>query len=431
MQSEARPEVSNPAAAPVREAVPAKPVSDAKPEVGPTAKSGNAKGRRRAFAIFFMVLVVLAIAGTGYWLHVRQFEETDDAEVEAHLNPVTSRIDGSITAVYVEDDAAVVPGQPLVDLDARDLKVQVDQAKAQLQQAHSMVEAQQPNIPITQVQNLTTISTASSDVATARAAQAVAESQRVAAEAKLMETKANYSKDLQDLERDKMLIAKEEISQQEFDQANSVVRAQAAAVDADAASLQAYERTVEQRHSETAAALSRLQQARRTAPALLSIRRATVDSNQANAATAQAELEQADLKLSYAKITAPVAGRIMKRTAEIGSHIAAGQQLMTIAQTDDLWITANYKETQLVNIRPGQSASIHVDALKKDFEGYVQDIGASTGAISSVLPPENATGNFVKVVQRIPIRLRFKKGQKGLEMLRPGMSAVPQIRIDK
>jgi membrane fusion protein (multidrug efflux system) len=279
------------------------------------------------------------------------------------------------------------------------------------------------------VESLTSISTAEADVKTAQAAEAVADRDQATAAARVAESKANFTKAQQDLDRYKILIAKEEISQQEFDQTAATVKAQAATVDANEAALQSAARTVDQRKSETAAAVSRLEQAKRTAPALLSIRRANVISDEASADTAKAALEQAQLKLSYAKIAAPVSGIVMKRSAEVGSHIAAGQQLMTIAQVDDVWITANYKETQLQNIRPNQSVSIHVDALKKDYEGYVENIGASTGAVSSVLPPENATGNFVKVVQRIPIRIRFKKDQKGLEMLRPGMSVVPEIRI--
>lgn len=393
------------------------------------AKPSNTKGRRRAFLIFFVVLALLGTAGIVYWLYSRQFEETDDAEVEAHLIPVTARIDGTIIRVYADDNQTVKAGDPLVDLDPSDLKVALDQAQAQLDQAQSMVAGQRTNIPITQVQSFTSISTAKADVATDRAAEAVAVQDEATAAARLAEAKANYNKALQDLERYKILIAKEEISQQDYDQAAATVKAQAAAVDANAAALQSAARTVDQRKSETAAAMSRLNQSRRTAPAELDIRRAAVASEEASEATYQAELEQARLKLSYTKITAPVPGIIMKRSAEIGAHISAGQQLMTIAQVDDVWVTANYKETQLENIRPNQSATLHVDALKRDFEGYVQDIGASTGAISSVLPPENATGNYVKVVQRIPVRLRFKKDQKGLEMLRPGMSVVPQIRI--
>jgi membrane fusion protein (multidrug efflux system) len=154
-----------------------------------------------------------------------------------------------------------------------------------------------------------------------------------------------------------------------------------------------------------------------------------VQSNQANAQVAQAAAEQAQLNLTYTKITAPVPGIVMKRSAEVGAHIAAGQELMEISQIDDVWVTANFKETQLRNIRPQQPVTIHVDALNQDFNGYVQDIGGSTGSVSSVLPPENATGNYVKVVQRIPVRIRFKPNQNGLNRLRPGMSVEPQVRI--
>ncbi len=207
------------------------------------------------------------------------------------------------------------------------------------------------------------------------------------------------------------------------------MKAQAAAVDADEAALQSAARTVDERKSETAAAISRLTQARRTAPGELAIRRAFVSAEKASEQNAQAQLEQAQLKLSYTHIAAPVAGIIMKRSAEVGAHISAGQQLMTIAQVDDVWVTANFKETQLESIRPNQTVAIHVDAVKRDFEGYVENIGASTGAISSVLPPENATGNYVKVVQRIPVRIRFRKDEQGLDVLRPGMSVVPEVRV--
>ena len=200
-------------------------------------------------------------------------------------------------------------------------------------------------------------------------------------------------------------------------------------VDASQAALESAARTVDQRKAETAAALSKLAQSQQIAPGQLAIRRADVATEEASEQAAHAELEQAQLRLSYTKVNAPVAGIIMKRSAEVGAHIAAGQQLMTIVQVDDVWVTANFKETQLQNIHANQSVSIHVDALKKDFAGSVENIGASTGAISSVLPPENATGNYVKVVQRIPVRIRFKKDQDGMDLLRPGMSVVPQVRI--
>jgi membrane fusion protein (multidrug efflux system) len=186
---------------------------------------------------------------------------------------------------------------------------------------------------------------------------------------------------------------------------------------------------VNQKRAQVAQAESRLSEYQRNAPAQLAVRRAAVVSEEAAAKTEEVQVEKARLNLSYTKITAPIGGIVMKRSAEVGTHVAAGQQLLTIAQLDDLWVTADFKETQLRNIKPGQKAVLHVDALNKDFDGYVDDIGGATGAVTSVLPPENATGNYVKVVQRIPVRIRFNKNQAGLDRLRPGMSVEPEVRI--
>ena len=394
----------------------------------PVAKTPK-RGRNRAFLIFFIVLLILAIAGLFYWLHARQFESTDDAEVDAHLNPISARVDGTITHVYVDDNQSVKVGQALVDLDPRDYEAALDQALAQLAQAKSLVIAQQPNIPITQVANTTNISTGEADVANADAALGAAERDRESAAAKLVESQANNARAQADLARYRLLIAKEEVSQQEFDQTLAAAKAQAATVTANQASLSSAGRIVDQRKAQLQSAQDKLSQARHNAPRQIAIQRATVQSNQASANSAEAQVEQARLKLSYCKLTAPVAGIIMRRSAEVGAHITAGQQLFQIAQIGDLWITANFKETQLQNIHPGQGATVHVDALKRDFNGYVETIGGSTGAIASVLPPENATGNFVKVVQRIPVRIRLKPNQNGMDRLRPGMSVEPNVRI--
>jgi membrane fusion protein (multidrug efflux system) len=404
--------------------LPSPAAEPARPEKSPVTR-----GRGRAFAIFFAVLLVAALAGLFYWLHARQFESTDDAQIEAHLNPISARIDGTITHVYVENNQAVRTGDPLVDLDPRDYQVAIDQALAQLAQARSMVIAQEPNVPITQVENSTNISSGEADVANAKAALAAAERDREAAAAKLAESEANNGRAQADLERYKLLISKEEISQQEYDQVAATAKAQVAAVAANRASLESYSQIVDQRRAQLAQAQSKLAQVERNAPQQIAIRRATLKSEQANAQAAQAQLGQAQLKLSYTKITAPVAGIAMKRSAEVGAHVSAGQHLLTIAQIGDVWVTGNFKETQLRNIRPGQSATIHVDALDQDFDAYVVDFGGSTGSVASVLPPENATGNYVKVVQRIPVRIRFQPNQNGLDRLRPGMSVEPEIRI--
>jgi membrane fusion protein, multidrug efflux system len=399
------------------------PVMDNKPQPPVT------RGRSRAFTIFFIILVIAATAGVYYWWHSRQFEETDDAQVEAHLNSISSRVDGTITAVYTDNNHFVKQGDPLVDLDPRDFQVALDQAKAQLAQANSQVVASRPNVPITQVESTTNITGAEADVANAEAAVGVSERDRESAAARLAEAQANAAKAHSDLERYTILIKQEEVSQQEFDQVKATAQAQDATVAANRAAVEAAGRTVQQRQAQLAQVQSRLTQYQRNAPAQLAIRQADVESHQANVETAQAMLEQAALKLSYTKIAAPSAGIVLRRSAEVGEHITAGQQLLMIAQTGDIWVTANYKETQLHNIHPGQSAKIHVDALGQDFEGYVDTLGGSTGSVASVLPPENATGNYVKVVQRIPIRLRFKPNQNGLDRLRPGMSVEPAVRV--
>jgi membrane fusion protein (multidrug efflux system) len=387
-------------------------------------------GRRRAFIIFFLVLIAAALGGLYFWLQSQKFETTDDAEVEAHLNAISARIDGSITHVYVDENRIVKPGDPLVDLDPRDYQVSLDQAQAQLAQARSMVTAQQPNVPIAEVENTANVSGAEADVDNAEAAISAAERDREAAAAKLTEAEANSTRAQADLARYKILIANEEVSQQEYDQVAATGAAQAANVAANRASVEAAARVVDQKRAQLAQVRTRLVQYRQTGTQQVAIRRATVQSQQANVQSAQALVEQAQLKLTYTKVVSPVGGVVLKRSAEVGMHINAGQQLFMIAQIGDLYVTANFKETQLRRIKPGQSAGIHVDALNRDFEGYVEDLGGGTGAIASVLPPENATGNYVKVVQRIPVRLRFKPDQNELERLRPGMSVEPRVRVE-
>jgi membrane fusion protein (multidrug efflux system) len=284
-------------------------------------------------------------------------------------------------------------------------------------------------VPITEVQNSTNISGSEADLANAQAALATAERDVETAKAKLAEAQANNEKAQSDLERFKTLIAKEEVSKQEFDAAVSTAKAQAAAVAAAQGTVEADLQIVNQKRAQVAESQSRLAQYQRNAPAQLAVKRAAVNSEEAAAKSQEVQVEKAQLNLGYTKISAPVGGVVMKRSAEVGAHVAAGQQLLTIAQIDDVWVTANFKETQLQNLRPGQKAELHIDALKQDFQGYVEDIGGATGAITSVLPPENATGNYVKVVQRIPVRIRFNKNQKGLDRLRPGMSVEPEVRI--
>ena len=412
------------------------PQQSSQPPAAPSAANPQAlpppaarpRGRRRAFVIFFLLLLIAAAAGVWYWLHTRDFESTDDAQVEMHLDPVSSRVEGTIQKIYVENNQVVHAGDPLVDFDPRDYRVALDQSEAALGQARSQVTAQQPNVPITQVENTANIASSESAVATARAAVAAAEHDRDAAAARVAEAEANNARAQADLARYQTLVAKEEISRQQYDQVEAAAKAQTANVTATRSALESAARIVDQRRAQVDEAQTRVTQYRQNAPQQVAMRQAAIQSLRAGEQSARAQVEQAQLKLSYTHITAPVDGIVMKRSAEVGAHVAAGQQLLMIAETANLWVTANFKETQLARIQPGQSATVHVDAIDRDFEAAVEDIGAGTGAVSSVLPPENATGNYVKVVQRIPVRLRFKAGQQGLDRLRAGMSVEADVR---
>jgi membrane fusion protein (multidrug efflux system) len=258
---------------------------------------------------------------------------------------------------------------------------------------------------------------------------AAAERDRDQAAAQVVQQEAANAKAQSDLKRYQSLVEKEEISRADFDQYTANAKQQAASLEATRSALLAAERTVDQRRAQLDQSNSKLTENERTAEPQLLVRRADVQQQLANLKSAEAQLEQARLNLGYTKITAPVAGIVMKRAAQVGSHVQAGQQLLTISEIGNLWITANFKETQLLQMRPGQRATIHVDALDRDFNGSVETIGGSTGSIASLLPPENATGNYVKVVQRIPVRIALDKDQNGGDRLRPGMSVEPKVRV--
>ncbi|MGH9656277.1 MAG: HlyD family secretion protein [Bryobacteraceae bacterium] len=390
---------------------------------------GDGRKRKRALLIFGLVVLIGAAAGVFYWLHARQFEETDDAQVNGYLSPIGTRIDGTVTKVYVHDNQAVKVGDPLVDLDPRDAQVALDQALAQLAQARGLLSSERPDVPITKVQNATNIISARAEVASAEAAVATAQRDRDRTAAQVVQQQAANAKAQSDLKRYSQLVQKQEVSELTFDQYTSNAKQQAASLAAAKSALLAAKRTIDQRKAQLTQAQSKLQESRETALPLLLVRRAGVAQEMANVKAAEAKVEGARLNLQYTKIVAPVAGIVMKRSAQVGARVQAGQQILTIAEIGNLWVTANFKETQLLHMQPGQQATIHVDALDRDFNGTLEAIGGSTGSVASVLPPENATGNYVKVVQRIPIRIEIDRGQKGLNRLRPGMSVEPEVRV--
>jgi membrane fusion protein (multidrug efflux system) len=382
--------------------------------------------RKILLIILGLVLVGAALA---WWLYSRQFETTDDALVDGHINGITARTAGTITGVYVEENQFVQAGQALADLDPRDYRVALELAQSQLAQAQAQAEAEQPNVPVTEVTTRTTIATSSSDVVNAEAAVAAADHNYQSALAKVREAEANNVKAQADVGRYRPLAEKDEVPREQFDQVIANAGALAATVAANRATAEAAQRQVDQARAQLAQAQQRETQARENAPREVDIRKANVAVREAGAETARAQLDQARLNLSYTQIRTPVKGIIAKRTAEVGQHVEPGQQIVLVTQIDDLWVTANFKETQLRRMQPGQSVRVHVDALKRDFDGYVESLPAASGAVTSLLPPENATGNFVKVVQRLPVRIRFKPGQDGLDRLRPGMSVEPMVRV--
>jgi membrane fusion protein (multidrug efflux system) len=393
------------------------------------APQGQSK-RRRVLTIFAAILIIAAFGGLLYWLHARHYEDTDDAQIDANLSPIGTRIDGTVIKVYVQNNQRVKVGDPLVDLAPRDNQVKADQVQAQLAQARSQLAGERPNIPITEVENSTNILGAKADVASAEAAVAAAERDRDQAEAQVVQQEAVNARAQSDLQRYTILAEKQEISRSDFDQYNSNAKQQAANLQAVQAAVLAAARTVDQRNAQLDQVRSRLVQTEKNAAPQLLIRHASVEQQMANLQTAESLLEQAQLNLGYTRILAPVAGIVMKRFAQVGSRVNAGQQLLTISEVGDLWVTANFKETQLLHMRRGQRATIHVDSLDRDFSGSVDTIGGATGSIASTLPAENATGNYVKVVQRIPVRLKLDPNQEGLDQLRPGMSVDPEVRVE-
>jgi membrane fusion protein (multidrug efflux system) len=387
------------------------------------------KNRSKLIGIVLTVLVVI-VGCIGWFLYSGTYESTDDAQVDAHLNPIAARVQGTVTTVYVEDNQMVQAGQPLVDLDPNDSTVALAQAQANYDQAVAQLSAQNPNIPITQATNASDIASQQAEVQNAEAALSAAKSDYEGAVAKLRQAEATNQKSQSDLVRYKQLLDKQEIANSDYDQYLSSARSQEAAVNAAAASADSYKKVILQREAQLVQQHAKYQQTASNAPRQVAIKTANVASNAAAVESAKAQLDQAKLNLAYCHVVAPVTGIVMQRAAEVGQRIAAGTQLLMVAQVDSPWVTASFKETQLRKMHPGQKVSVKVDALDRSFNGTLESIAASTGDRASVLPSENATGNYVKVVQRLPVRIRLLPNQDGLNEVRPGMSVEPTVHFN-
>lgn len=386
---------------------------------------------KRTTRILIAGLIALLACGgaTGWGVYSSRFESTDDAQVDGHLNVVSSRIAGSIASVYVSDNQTVEAGQPLADLDASEKKVAYAQAKAQYDQAVAQLNSQRPNLAIAEANNTEAAITGDAALTQARAAFAAASQDLASISAKLAEAEAMRTRDDADLQRYEQLYQAGTISRQDYERAVATARSSDANAAAAKANVVSAEQMVEQRKAEIASQAAKRNQITRTAPRQIAIRQADLATAEANVESAVAQLQRAALDLSFCHIISPVHGIVTQRSAEMGNRVSEAQPLMMIVATGDTWVTADFKETQLARMQAGQRAKVHIDAMKKDFEGTVEGIPAITGARSSVLPPENATGNYIKVVQRMPVRIRLNAGQENLERLRPGMSVEATVWV--
>ncbi len=381
------------------------------------------------FRVFLIVgIIVLLVAGFFLWRYFDSYEDTDDAQIDGHLNSISARVSGHVLKLLVDDNQYVPMGTPLIEIDPKDYQVAVDRAKADYADAVALAEAARVNVPITSVNTNSQTSSAQADVENANAGIAAARQQFSAAKAQLAEAEANNVKAQNDLVRYKQLVDKQEISEQQYDQAVAAAHAGTASVDAARASASAADNQVRQAQSRLLQAQANLRAAA-TGPQQVENFKSRAQSAQAQADQKKAALEQAELNLQYTVIVAPVNGAVTNRTVEVGQNVSIGQELMKVINLDDIWVTANFKETQLKGMQVGQRATIHVDTNGKDYKGHVQSIAGASGAITSLLPPENATGNYVKVVQRIPVKITFDPGETREHVLRPGMSVEPKVWV--
>jgi membrane fusion protein (multidrug efflux system) len=399
--------------------------NDATPEESPE------KNSRRKFVIIAVVILLVIGAAIFYWRSTFT-EDTDDAQVDGDLYQVSSRVTGQVIKVYIDDNQQVKEGQAIAEIDPKDYRVALEQAEANLASSQAAAIQATAGIPITSITVNTSVSTTNSDVTGSSSAVEQARKQAQAAEARVTAAKATALKSHLDVERYTPLVQKDVISKQQFDAAvatdasnqASVLEAEATVIAQQAAVTQALQKLAQSRFQAS--------QSVKTATDQVRVQQAKANSAMADVKQAQAKVDQAALNLSYTHITAPTTGIVNKKNVQVGANVSIGQDLLTIIPLTNLWVTANFKETQLARMQPGQSVTIKVDALGgRKFHGKLTQIGGATGSRLSLFPPENATGNYVKVVQRLPVRIDFTNLQQenGDYALRPGLSVTPEVAV--
>ena len=371
--------------------------------------------------------LVVLVAGLFLWRYLSSYESTDDAQVDVHLYPVSPRISGYVIKVNVDDNQYVEKGTVLVEIDPKDYEVAIAQAEAALTNAEATAKSLNITVPITSVSTDSQISASASDVENNKAGVLAAQKQLTAAHAQVEQAEANDVKLQDDVQRYRLLVEKKEIADQIYDQAVSAAKASTATIAAMKANEAAAEEGVRQAEARLSAANANYRSAQ-TGPQQVSSTRARAQAAIAGVEQERAALQQAKLNLQYTRVVAPVSGEVNK-TVVVGLNVQPGQQLLTVVPLDEVWITANFKETQLRHMTVGQKVSVKVDSSGRTYKGYVNSIAGATGPLFSLLPPENATGNYVKIVQRIPVKIVLEPGENKDRQLRPGMNVEPKVYL--
>ena len=401
--------------------------------------------RKRAIRFIILALVVVGIIiAIPIYAYYSVRESTDDAQVDGHVVPISPRIAGTILAVLVNDNQQVKAGQELVRLDPADYQVALEQAKAQLATAQANTAESIANVPLTSINTRSQVSTSASQLEESQAAVAAAQQAVNAARARLNSTNATLAqrqaslvKAEKDLVRFQDLVSKDEISQ-DYDAAVAASQSNAAQVDSAKADIVAAQHMLDQSIAQLNQAKARLstaqiqrRQSQEVRPKQEAVSEARYKQAQAQVQQKQSDIDQAQLNLGYTVVRAPVDGIVSRKNAEPGMQVSPGQQIMALVPLDDVWITANFKETQLKSMRVGQKVEISVDTYGgRKYRGHVDSIAAASGAKFSLLPPENATGNYVKVVQRIPVKIVLEPGENRDHSLLPGMSVEPTVLLN-
>jgi membrane fusion protein (multidrug efflux system) len=389
--------------------------------------SPEARRKRRRNLIIVIAVFVAIVAGLLLWRYFSSYESTDDAQADVHLFPVSARISGYVIRVNANDNQWVNKGDVLVEIDPTDYQVTLAEAQANLANAEATARSLNITVPITSVNSSSQLKFTASGVEDARAAISAAEKQRDAAHQQVEAAAANDVKAQDDLRRYKQLVDRREVSQQIYDQALATAKSSTANVAAARASESAAQQFVQQAQSRLTQANANQAYAE-TGPQQVSSTKERVQAAIADVQQKRALVQQAELNLQYTKIVAPVSGEVNKTVVE-GLNVEPGQQLLTVVPLDEVWVTANFKETQLKHMQVGQKADIHVDSSGRTLHGHVDSIAGATGPLFSLLPPENATGNYVKIVQRVPVKIILEPGENQDRRLRPGMNVVPDVYL--